>query len=157
MNHHHVQEEAKRAINPYSFTLEHTLTPLQIKPLAPLRSSDRRKIANQIIKDFNLTLPTTLLAAQDAGAEGEQGNTNSLEVALRNSLLPESCLSAKFTTTAGPDLATVTGTIYVGAHPSEAGGKAEQRPLWVKTGDEEMFPTGDYNFAQLPVVLLMLQ
>lgn len=67
------------------------------------------------------------------------------EVALRNSLLPENCLSAKFTTTAGPDLATVTGSIYVGVHPSEDGTRAEQRPLWVKTGDDEMFPTGNYS------------
>lgn len=65
-------------------------------------------------------------------------------MALRNSLLPENCLSAKFTTTAGPDLATVTGSIYVGVHPSEDGVRAEQRPLWVKTGDDEMFPTGNY-------------
>lgn len=63
-------------------------------------------------------------------------------MALRNSLLPENCLSAKFTTTAGPDLATVTGTVYVGVHAGDDGGKGEQRPLWVKMGDEGMFPTG---------------
>lgn len=113
---------------------------MQIKPLAPIRASDRRRIANQIIKDFGLT-PTT----QGGAAEGDkETTTNSSEVALRNSLLPENCLSAKFTTTAGPDLATVTGTIYVGVHPSDDGAKGEQRPLWVKTGDEDMFPTGSY-------------
>lgn len=77
-------------------------------------------------------------------AAGEGASTSSPEVVLRNSLLPENCLSAKFTTTAGPDLATVTGTIYVGVYPGEDGAKTEQRALWVKTGDDEMFPTGNY-------------
>ncbi|KAH0612194.1 uncharacterized protein H6S33_010246 [Morchella sextelata] len=110
-----------------------------IKPSAPLRSSDRRKIANQLIQDFNLT--------SDGG---------SAEVtALRNRLLPENCLSAKFTTTAGPDLATVAGTVYVGVHPEDGGGKGEQRPLWVRAGDEEMFPTV-YTLWKNPTLLPLL-
>ncbi|KAH0541859.1 hypothetical protein FGG08_003664 [Glutinoglossum americanum] len=92
------------------------------KPLSPLRSSDRRKLAEQIISDFRLkisneTEPQTELAA------------------LRNSLLPDSSLTARFTTTAGPDLKIVSGTIYVGAHPGD-----EQRILWVRM-EERMFPT----------------
>lgn len=125
------------------------LTPQQIKPLAPLRSSDRRRITNQIIKDFNLPLPAPAIHDAAAGG-GKEASTSSPEVALRNCLFPENCLSAKFTTTAGPNLATVTGTIYFGVHRSEGGGKAEQRPLWVKTGDDEMFPTGNYPCCAYP-------
>jgi len=46
-------------------------------------------------------------------------------------------MSARFTTTAGPDLKQVSGTIYVGSHEGTAG---EQRVLWVKAGDS-MYPT----------------
>lgn len=57
--------------------------------------------------------------------------------ALRKSLLPENALSARFTTTAGPDLKQVSGTIYVGSHEGTSG---EQRILWVKLFDR-MYPT----------------
>ena len=50
--------------------------------------------------------------------------------ALRASLLPEGSQSARFTTTAGPDLKQVSGTIYVGSHPGD-----EQRVLWIKIND----------------------
>ena len=50
--------------------------------------------------------------------------------ALRASLLPEGSQSARFTTTAGPDLKQVSGTIYVGSHPGD-----EQRVLWMKIND----------------------
>ncbi|KAI9774959.1 MAG: hypothetical protein M1840_000175 [Geoglossum simile] len=93
------------------------------KPLSPLRSSDRRKLAEQVISDFQ---PKT---------NNNEAESQTELAAIRNSLLPESSLTAKFTTTAGPDLKTVSGTIYVGAHPGE-----EQRILWVKIGDQ-MFPT----------------
>jgi translation initiation factor 2D len=46
-------------------------------------------------------------------------------------------LSARFTTTAGPDLKQVSGTVYVGSHDSTGG---EQRILWVKVF-EKMYPT----------------
>lgn len=55
---------------------------------------------------------------------------------LRNSLLPEGSLSARFTTTAGPKLSPVSGTVYVGAFESQ-----EQRVLWFKI-DEKLVPTG---------------
>jgi translation initiation factor 2D len=57
--------------------------------------------------------------------------------ALRKSLLPENALSARFTTTAGPDLKQVSGTVYVGSHEGTGG---EQRVLWVKAYDK-MYPT----------------
>jgi translation initiation factor 2D len=95
------------------------------KPLSPLRSSDRRKLAEQVISDFQLK------------TNGNEAESQTELAAIRNSLLPESSLAAKFTTTAGPDLKTVSGAIYVGAHPGE-----EQRILWVKI-DGRMFPTGN--------------
>lgn len=55
---------------------------------------------------------------------------------LRNSLLPEGSLSARFTTTAGPNLSPVSGTIYVGAFEGQ-----EQRVLWIKI-EEKLVPTG---------------
>jgi len=97
------------------------------KPLSPLRSSDRRKLAEQIISDFQLKV-------NNDGAESQAELA-----AIRNSLLPDSSMTAKFTTTAGPDLKTVSGTIYVGAHPGE-----EQRILWVRI-DDKMVPTGRPN------------
>jgi translation initiation factor 2D len=51
--------------------------------------------------------------------------------------LPENALSARFTTTAGPDLKQVSGTVYVG---SQEGTSGEQRILWVKLFDK-MYPT----------------
>ena len=58
--------------------------------------------------------------------------------ATRNALLPDNCLSARFTTTAGPNLSPVSGTMYVGAHPGE-----EQRVLWLKIEDR-IVPTGGF-------------
>ena len=55
--------------------------------------------------------------------------------AVRNSLLPEGTQSARFTTTAGPDLKQVSGTVYVGAHPG-----TEQRVLWFSV-DDQLIPT----------------
>ena len=55
---------------------------------------------------------------------------------LRNSLLPEGALSAKFSTTVGADLRTVNGTVYVGAY-----GDDEQRILWYRVNDQTI-PTG---------------
>ena len=42
------------------------------------------------------------------------------------------------TTTAGPDLKQVSGTVYAGSHEGTDG---ELRILWVKYG-EKMYPTG---------------
>ncbi|KAJ5627848.1 hypothetical protein N7490_010076 [Penicillium lividum] len=89
-----------------------------IKNLSPLRSSDRRKIADQIIKDYQIPVPS----AETTPAP----NTASLS-AVRNALLPENALTARFTTTAGPDLREVQGIVYVGAHAD-----GDERVLWFK-------------------------
>lgn len=107
----------------------------QIKPLSPLRSSDRRKIANEIIADFKVEVPSEDPEIKEINAEGDQ-STGSIGVrAVRNSLLPEGTQSARFTTTAGPDLKQVSGTVYVGAHAGE-----DQRVLWLSINDR-LIPT----------------
>ncbi|KAF2462414.1 eukaryotic translation initiation factor SUI1 family protein [Lineolata rhizophorae] len=111
----------------------------QIKPLAPLRSSDRRKTADSIIADLKLSVPVQPPAnegdASAADAEDKGASTAAL-TALRNALLPENAQAARFTTTAGPDLKQVSGTIYVGSYEdSEAA-----RILWFRVG-ERMHPT----------------
>jgi translation initiation factor 2D len=73
----------------------------------------------------------------NADSEDKSASTAGL-TALRKSLLPENALSARFTTTAGPDLKQVSGTVYVGSH--EGTGDV-QRILWVKV-DDKMYPTG---------------
>ncbi|PVI08616.1 eukaryotic translation initiation factor SUI1 family protein [Periconia macrospinosa] len=103
-----------------------------IKPLSPLKSSDRRRTADQIISDFGIQVP----AEENADSENKTASGAGL-TALRRSLLPENALSARFTTTAGPDLKQVSGTIYVGSHE---GTNNEQRILWVKSNDK-MYPT----------------
>jgi translation initiation factor 2D len=105
---------------------------LQVKPLSPLNSSDRRRTADQIIADFSIDVPVDTNADSEDKAASTAGLT-----ALRKSLLPENALSARFTTTAGPDLKQVSGTVYVGSHESTSG---EQRILWVKLFDK-MYPT----------------
>ncbi|KAI8943496.1 hypothetical protein NX059_001498 [Plenodomus lindquistii] len=103
-----------------------------VKPLSPLKSSERRRTADQIIADFSIPVPAdSTPAAQDKAAP-----TAAL-TALRRSLLPDNALSARFTTTAGPDLKHVSGTIYVGSHEGTHG---EQRVLWAKVADK-MYPT----------------
>ena len=106
---------------------------LKIKSLSSLRSSDRRKIADQIISDFNIELPKH--DSQEVDQNDQDANSLTLGD-IRNSLLPEGSQSARFTTTAGPNLSQVSGTVYVGAHPGH-----EQRILWIKF-EERLFPTG---------------
>ncbi|KAF3391834.1 Translation machinery-associated protein 64 [Talaromyces pinophilus] len=121
-----------------------------IKTLSPIRSSDRRKIADQIIKEYQIDIPT----ATPTEETHPINNNNNEEVnavketatnltAIRNALLPENSLSARFTTTAGPDLREVQGTVYAGSHP-ESGG--EERILWFKIeqgpgADGRIYPT----------------
>ncbi|KAI9674315.1 MAG: hypothetical protein M1829_003716 [Trizodia sp. TS-e1964] len=108
---------------------------IQIKSLSGLRSSDRRKLADQIIKEFELEAPPPTNSSNE-GSEETSGAAppNNISV-LRNALLPDNTLSGRFTTTAGPDLKTVSGVIYVGAHPGE-----ELRVLWFKIY-ERLLPT----------------
>ncbi|XP_014561979.1 hypothetical protein COCVIDRAFT_33231 [Bipolaris victoriae FI3] len=105
-----------------------------IKPLAPLKSSDRRRTADQIIADFAIDTPTDDAAALTA---------------LRRSILPDNAQSARFTTTAGPDLSTVTGTLYVGAHDD-----GDQRVLWLKLRDR-LYPTV-YTLWHNPAIVPLL-
>ncbi|KAJ5301663.1 Translation initiation factor SUI1 [Penicillium antarcticum] len=104
-----------------------------IKNLAPLRSSDRRKIADQIIKEYQISIPS-------ASAEDSTSTSPNL-TSIRNALLPDNSLTARFTTTAGPDLRELTGIVYVGAHPD-----GEERVLWFKLehgpgADKRLYPT----------------
>ena len=109
------------------------LTYIKVKTLAPLRSSDRRKMTDQIISDYQLEIPSQ----QPREHEQEDPATASTGGgAFRNTLLPDGSLWAKFSTTVGSDLKTVLGAVYVGAHPGE-----DQRILWFKV-DEKIYPTG---------------
>ena len=107
----------------------------QIKPLSPLRSSDRRKIADQIIATFSIEIPKNQTEAKDSGAESDQTSGALCISSIRNLLLPEGSQSARFTTTVGPDLKQVSGTVYVGAHPGD-----DQRVLWFSVNDR-LIPT----------------
>jgi translation initiation factor 2D len=102
----------------------------EIKTLSPLRSSDRRRTADRIIEEFKLDL-------KQASDESPEEKTAAVEArtALRNSLLPDNALSAKFTTTSGPNLKQVSGVMYVGSH-----GAGDQRILWFSI-DDTIYPT----------------
>ena len=89
---------------------------------------------DQIVAEYGVEVPKKDEAEEH---QHDQGSTPGAVGTLRNSLLPEGSLSAKFSTTIGQDLKTVTGTLYVGSHPHE-----EQRILWVKF-EEKVFPTGE--------------
>lgn len=108
------------------------MTGKQIKALAPLRSSDRRRIADQIIADYGVEVP--LKEATDQPETGQEIATTGVG-AIRNALLPDNTQSARFTTTAGKDLKQVSGTLYVGKHPGQP-----QRVLWIKLEDR-LLPT----------------
>ncbi|WXC60414.1 hypothetical protein SNK03_006288 [Fusarium graminearum] len=92
-----------------------------IRNLAPLRSSDRRKLADQIIRDYQVPLPE----------QSDDASSTSTLSSLRNSLLPDSTSSARFITP------TEQGTVYIGAHPDQ-----EERVLWFQTGkNPRLIPT----------------
>ncbi|KAK1072038.1 hypothetical protein LTR74_002868 [Friedmanniomyces endolithicus] len=102
----------------------------QIKPAAPLRSSDRRKLADQVIQHYQLSAPQPEDLTPEQKAEATAAHTS-----LRNSLLPDNVQSARFTTTHGPDLKLVSGTVYIGACNGE-----EARILWWQI-DGMMYPS----------------
>lgn len=100
-----------------------------IKNQVPLRSSDRRKLADQIIRDYQITVPDT----ENDTSSGTQPTLSSI----RNSLLPESTSSARFTTSSGPDATLVAGTVYIGAHSGQ-----DKRILWFQSKtDAKLMPT----------------
>ncbi|PWY73078.1 RNA binding protein Ligatin/Tma64 [Aspergillus sclerotioniger CBS 115572] len=114
-----------------------------IKNLSPLRSSDRRKIADQIISEYKIEIPSSvpIETSDDSTAPGASNPTAPNLTSIRNALLPENCLSARFTTTAGPQLREVQGTVYVGSHPG-----GDERILWFKAdhgpgADGRLYPT----------------
>ncbi|KAL2865347.1 putative RNA binding protein Ligatin/Tma64 [Aspergillus lucknowensis] len=118
-----------------------------IKNLSPLRSSDRRKIADQIISDYKIAIPTSPPGppgppAESGGDDSTPANTTQPTLtSIRNALLPENCLSARFATTAGPDLREVQGTVYVGTQSD-----GEERVLWFRIdqgpgADKRLYPT----------------
>jgi translation initiation factor 2D len=92
-----------------------------IKALSNLKSSDRRKLADQIIQDYELDLQQ----AQDSQTPEEKAEATAARTRLRSSLLPDNVQSARFTTTHGPELKQVSGTIYVGGQDGQ-----EARVLW---------------------------
>ncbi|KAF1990703.1 hypothetical protein K402DRAFT_460132 [Aulographum hederae CBS 113979] len=104
-----------------------------IKPLSPIRSSDRRKLADAIINDLSLQEP-----ASESATDKEKAAATAVHTSLRNSLLPENVQSARFTTTSGPELKKVDGIVYVGSHAGE-----DQRVLWVQIGQGKgkLYPT----------------
>ncbi|KAM5350131.1 hypothetical protein ACJ41O_006636 [Fusarium nematophilum] len=116
----------------------------EIKNLAPLRSSDRRKLADQIIRDYQIPIP------QSSGDDASSGAQPTLS-SLRSSLLPDSTSSARFTTTSGPDSALVSGTIYVGAHPGQ-----EERILWFQSGKSPRLIPTVYTLWHNPNILPLL-
>ncbi|MCJ1394312.1 hypothetical protein MMC18_007190 [Xylographa bjoerkii] len=119
---------------------------VKFKTLAPLRSSDRRKITDQIIAEYQLEI---LNEEDDVTNTDEQPKALVGISALRSSLLPDGSLSAKFSTTTGPDLKTLTGIVYVGARPGE-----DQRILWFKVG-EKIYPTV-YTLWKKPRIIPLL-
>lgn len=92
-----------------------------IKPLANLKSSDRRKLADQIIQEYELDLQQP----SDDQTPEEKADVTAARTSLRNALLPENVQSARFTTTHGPELKLVSGTLYVGSQDGQ-----EARVLW---------------------------
>lgn len=104
-----------------------------IKPLAPLRSSDRRKLADQIINDFGLESQDEV--GRDEQTPEQKAEATAARTSLRNSLLPDNSQSARFSTTHGPELKQLNGTVYVGSQSGE-----EARALWFQI-EGRMYPT----------------
>ena len=115
-----------------------------IKPAAPLRSSDRRKTADQIIAEYELKKPEHTEPTPEQKAEATTAHTS-----LRNSLLPDNVQSAKFTTTHGPELKQVNGTVYIGSHDGE-----EARILWFQINGK-LYPSV-YTLWKNPDMVAML-
>ena len=107
----------------------------QIKNLSPLKSSERRKLADQIRRDYGLQEPPIDDAPSSENGAANNQPTQTL-TSLRNALLPEGTSSAKFSTTHGPNGSLVSGTVYVG---SQAG--QEERILWFQIGGDQLIPT----------------
>jgi translation initiation factor 2D len=104
-----------------------------LKALSPLRSSDRRKLADGIISEYSLQ-PASSTSPDDQTPE-QKAEATAAHTALRASLLPDNTQSARFTTTQGPDLKQASGALYVGSHDGE-----EARILWFQI-EGRIYPT----------------
>lgn len=150
-----------------------------IKNLSPLRTSDRRRLADQIISDYQIAVPTdsstssaplpqpqtenglgtTAQPSQaqneatksDASAGAGAGNVTNTLTGIRNRLLPESTSAARFTTTSGPNSVPVRGTVYIGAHPGQ-----ESRILWIQHGQSPALIPTVYTLWQNPGIVPLL-
>ncbi|KAI5367911.1 Putative SUI1 domain, PUA-like superfamily, SUI1 domain superfamily, SWIB/MDM2 domain superfamily [Septoria linicola] len=100
-----------------------------MKPQAPMRSSDRRKLADQIIKDFELDRPEQAANEQTPEQKAEAAAAHS---ALRNSLLPENTQSTTFKRSESQQ---GSGTLYVGNQDGE-----DSRILWFQV-EGQMIPS----------------
>ena len=117
-----------------------------IKTLSPIRSSDRRKIADRIIANFDVKPRSTAAQKPTAPADGDgaisqadaEATATAARTSLRNLILPDNALSARFSTTIGPELKEVLGTVYIGSY----GNSREQRVLWISIYDR-MYPSGN--------------
>lgn len=120
----------------------------QIKNLSPLKTSERRKLADQIRKDYSLPEPQNESSSEQNGEQTSQPQTLT---SIRNALLPDPTSWAKFTTTHGSGSSQISGTIYVGAHPGQ-----EERVLWFQIGkDDRLIPTV-YTLWQNPGLIPLL-
>ncbi|KAJ9661649.1 hypothetical protein H2198_001825 [Neophaeococcomyces mojaviensis] len=108
----------------------------QIKNLSSLKSSERRKLADQVRKDYSIPEPQPDAPSHDQEGQPATQPQQTL-TSIRNALLPDPTSAAKFTTTYGRNFTPVSGTIYVGAHPGQ-----EERILWFQIGkDDRLIPT----------------
>ncbi|KAI5301385.1 hypothetical protein KEM56_001784 [Ascosphaera pollenicola] len=110
-----------------------------VKPLAPLRSSEKRKVADRIIEQYKIQVPSDDGAA--AGTDGQSTSTTPSLSNIRASLLPEGTVSGRFSTTVGPQLKPLRGTLYAGSFPGE-----DERILWFRLeqgpgADDRFYPT----------------
>lgn len=105
--------------------------------MAPLRSSDRRKLGDEVISRFELTSPDSAIQVASLDVSGtEADDATKQRSILRNALCPENLQSARFMTTQGPDLRPVSGTVYVGSHTKSDA----PRVLWFWV-DDQLCPT----------------
>ncbi|KAG0154896.1 hypothetical protein PDIDSM_468 [Penicillium digitatum] len=125
-----------------------------IKNLSPLRSSDRRKIADQIIKDYQIHVNSDTTNTDSSEPSTASAPALSL-TSIRNALLPDNTQTARFTTTAGPELRELQGIVYIGTHPD-----GDERVLWFKLehgpgADKRLYPTV-YTLWQNPNLVPLL-
>lgn len=130
------------------------LIPKQIKTLAPIRASDRRRLADQLIRTYRVPAPEAEKQAgqlqgkqEESEKQGDQqqsgvtGTDNSATIAptlssIRDRLVPAGTRSGRFTTTVGANATNVSGTLWVGTFSdkevSEQEREGEERVLWFR-------------------------